>query len=213
MDMPRRRAPVDSEWFTSQIAERFPSQAAFAKRLRSRYGSAMDPSALSRFLRGGRGLLLEEAQQMADVLKLPLGEVLKRAGLPSPQEDRQVPIAGWIDDEAAVHTEAPQEGAKAILGPMDLPPKATAYVVRAGRGSAAMDGATLFAGPVVEPGSELVGRLCIVGFGRGKAPALLAYVRRSPAAERYTLLAGMCGHERREAVAIAWAAPVLYIRP
>jgi hypothetical protein len=221
MDMPRRPAPeIDTAWFLAQIqASNHPTQAEVAARLRARSGRPMDPAAFSRLLRGERGMQIDEAQQLAKLLKVPLAEVLRRAGLPAPEAEVRVPVIGHVDSRGAVlvYTGA-AKGDETIAGPSNLPHDAVALAVRAGGELAVFDGAVLFLAPLGPVTPECIGRYCAIGIDRPKAKepkAVLGYLKRGYAENRYTVLMGpgATGMERREGVVALWAAPVLWIKP
>ncbi len=78
----KRRARVDTAWFHERIkASPFTSIRQLAPRIRNRNGKPLTVPALSLALRGQRALLLDEARQLAELLREPVAEVLVRAGL------------------------------------------------------------------------------------------------------------------------------------
>lgn len=74
---------IDTSWFVRLIKEsRFGSLRQLAPKLRARSGKPMDVAALSRMLSGEREMVLDEARQLANLLGVPMGEVIRRAGVP-----------------------------------------------------------------------------------------------------------------------------------
>lgn len=79
---------IDTEWFEKKISESpYRSMRQVAKNIRVRVGSSMDLGALHRTLHGKRTMQLHEARQLADLLGVPMGEVIRRAGVPFGKRD------------------------------------------------------------------------------------------------------------------------------
>ena len=68
-------AEVDTQWFRQRLADRELSMRKLAKILH------VDVAAVSLMLRGRRGMRLEEATTIAEVLHVPLSQVLTHAGV------------------------------------------------------------------------------------------------------------------------------------
>ena len=68
---------INTEWFRTMLRQNRISQRKLAK------GMSLDPAAVSLILRGKRKLQLDEARQMADILKVSINDVLLAAGIPS----------------------------------------------------------------------------------------------------------------------------------
>jgi hypothetical protein len=66
---------INTEWFHQQFERQESSLRSFARH------AGMDPAVVSRMLSGQRRMKLEEAQEIANFLRVPLVEVLKHAGL------------------------------------------------------------------------------------------------------------------------------------
>lgn len=75
--MSAAKTRIDSDWFYRRIAAREMSLREVARTI------AMDPTALSRTLRGQRRLQMAEVEQLAATLGVGIEEVLRHAGLPS----------------------------------------------------------------------------------------------------------------------------------
>lgn len=80
---------IDATWFKRQVrASRWRSLRRLAPEVRGLEGP-LSISALSMLLSGKRSMRIEEARQLADLLAVPLLEVLRRAGIDTrgPEDD------------------------------------------------------------------------------------------------------------------------------
>jgi transcriptional regulator with XRE-family HTH domain len=194
---------IDTAWFRQQIADSpYGSQRRIAREF------PLDPSSLSLMLRGKRKMTLEEAQQLAGLLKVPLDEVLRHAGLKLP-EFRAYPIIGSLDADG-VFTES--EEAVPAPGPDTLPPDAKVVQVRAD--GAVADGWLLFIEAArSRPTPQVYGRLALARIAKG--PVVLAHARRGYRPGALTLEVGVpwgAGRLMKDAP-VEWASPVLLIQP
>ena len=74
---------IDTLWFKHRIAESpHGSLSRVARKMQGRTGRPLEPSMLSLMLRGKREMRLDEARQLANLLGVPLIEVLRHVGLP-----------------------------------------------------------------------------------------------------------------------------------
>lgn len=81
-------ATVDTAWFERKIAESpYGSMRQLAKHMRQPDGKPIDHSAVSRMLRGERAIQLHEARLLADLLGVPMAEIIRRAGVPFGKRD------------------------------------------------------------------------------------------------------------------------------
>jgi hypothetical protein len=72
----------DTEYFRIAILKsRYRSQRQLSRHIIGANGNPLDPSALSLLLRGKRQMQIHEARQLADLLDLPLADVLIHAGV------------------------------------------------------------------------------------------------------------------------------------
>lgn len=77
------KAPVDTVWFEKKIKESpYGSFRKLASHMRNSLGSRMDHAMVSRMLRGEREIQLHEARQLADLLGVPMSEIIRRSGVP-----------------------------------------------------------------------------------------------------------------------------------
>lgn len=71
----------DFDYFDNLIIEKFGSHRKFAPHIISRVGKPLDHAQLSRLLRGERDMTIREAKQLADLLDVPILDVLFHAGV------------------------------------------------------------------------------------------------------------------------------------
>ncbi len=73
---------IDTHWFLEAIAASpFPSQRLLAQQMVNRHGREMSQSALCLTIQGRRCMQLQEAEQLAMLLEVPLAEILVHAGI------------------------------------------------------------------------------------------------------------------------------------
>lgn len=79
---------IDTAWFEKMIkGSAYGSLRQIATRIENRLGEELDHSALSRLIHGKRTMQLHEARQLADLLGVPMSEVIRRAGIPFGKRD------------------------------------------------------------------------------------------------------------------------------
>lgn len=193
---------IDTLWFRDKIRDSlYVSQRRLAREMH------LDPASLSLLLRGKRKMQLVEAEQLAQLLGVPLEEVLRHAGLKLP-EMRSFPITGWVDEGAAYHELSEHLPAP---GPDSLPADAQAAQIRA-LGDLT-DGWLLFHGGRERLGPGVWGRLCLAGVEAGNV--CLGFVNKSYKPGLADLRCGLIhrppGH--MEGVPVAWASPIILIQP
>lgn len=207
-----RRRPMSNQrfhawWFREQMRAKKVSQRRLAVRL------GLDPSAVSLMLRDKpkRRMQLREAATIAEVLGVPLADVLEHAGIPvneiSPGASGMLAVAGLVDADGRVSEAAPESGRFA-----PAPPGAPEDC-RALRFDTAMtpreawDGWVLYYTPSETVTDAAVGRLCVVHAESGEV--LVRLVRRSTGLREYDLL-DLCG-ERRSTSRLIAAAPIYWM--
>lgn len=71
---------IDTEWFMERIVSRHKSLRKFTKLMHGRNGRpGLNVAAVSLMLHGKRGMTIEEARQISNLLGEDLNEVIKRA--------------------------------------------------------------------------------------------------------------------------------------
>lgn len=207
---------VDTAWFNAIIAKSpYGSQRRLARKIMGRHGKALDASALSLMLRGKRQMQIDEARQLADLLDVPLVEVIQHAGIETHEEGAQtIPVFGYIDNSGELKTNgSPSKHSEVVQGPSGLPPGAVAIRCRTPRSELGnLDGWIIFVEKPAPPSPNLIGRLCAVETKGGKAG--LGHVARGYQPSTFNIQYGFCGPARQaENVRLTWAAPVLWVRP
>jgi transcriptional regulator with XRE-family HTH domain len=201
-------------WFKDQLKARDLSQNQLGRKL------GLDRGTMSRFLSGKRALKIEEANRMADILQVPLEEVLSNSGIAGFQvtgreRKASMEITGWVDDQLAIHHEPPR-------GPKSAPmPPQGGKGIRALRFQTAssqfdgMDGGLVYYQESTSVIPESIGRLCVVKLTphpRRKGPDLvLRNVKRSYESGKFNLYL-LNGALAEESVQIDSASPVIWLK-
>lgn len=207
--MPRKRdQKIDTLWFQHQIEDKGLSQRKLAKRMR------LDPSSVSLMLRGKRYMKVHEAAAIAEILGVPLLEVMGRAGISAAEAKAaasgMVPVVGRVNAHSVVtmngeHTET------LVASPADLDPGTLALRYETALTPLdAVDGWVLYYRQHDHVPPEAVGRLCVV-LEVGAEHPRVGFLRRGYEPGEYSLLPYL-GAEP-EAVRLESASPVVWIRP
>lgn len=99
--MPKEPINIDSDWFYKRIDAADMSLREVARKI------DMDPTALSRTLRGQRRLQMGEVERLADVLSVTLDDVLSHAGVPIGQDRSAPPASEVINGEGQLDALSP----------------------------------------------------------------------------------------------------------
>jgi transcriptional regulator with XRE-family HTH domain len=202
---------INVRWFKDQIERRGLSQRQIARVL------GFNQSVISHMFRGDRRLKLEEAIKWAEILEVPLEEVLVNAGLPvsaklsaillpDSKSNPQSEIVGFIDEHFSVILHS--EGVK-VHNPAGQSAVLALRCQTSGRND--FDGALMFysqLGPDIDP--EMIGRLCLVKHIQSDR-MIIRVVRRGYEAGRHNL-ALLNGAIKEQGVVLMFAKPILYIR-
>lgn len=191
---------VNTQWFRSRLADKQLSQRQLAKLMK------LDPGAVSLALRGQRRMTNEEVRTLADLLGVKATEVLRQLGIPVSDDVRRVPVAGYIDAQGVV-TPLPNGTHDRIEGPADLPDHSYALQKRAVNDLS--DGWLFFVSGSHDEPSSVVDHLAICTSTQGKT--YLAHLRRGYKAETFNLVSN--AGNILENQSLAWAAPVLWVKP
>ena len=192
---------MNTDWFRQKLEERKLSQRGLAKLMK------LDAAAVSLMLRGQRKMTNEEALQIASILGVKVTEVLRQAGVEVIDDVRKVPISAFVDDDSAV-TLFPDKTHDHVAGPADCPANTFGVQVRAP--SMPQDGWLLFVSPNQQEPSLQIDKLCLVATAKGASS--IAVVRRGYRSGTYNLILWPSRHVKPDA-SVAWAAPVLWIKP
>lgn len=196
--------PINTRWFKDVLAEKQITQRNVSASL------SLDPASVSLMLRGKRRLQLDEAAALAQLLGVPLDDVLYHAGIdPTAGATRgSVPLMGWIDNEGEVHMRRP-EGPRRAQAPAGMPENTVAVRFQTDDPS---DGAVAYYVPKEGVDTDAVGRLCVVQLApAGKGPRYLRVVKRGYQRGTWTLVR-QDGSKPLENVELASASPVLWVR-
>jgi transcriptional regulator with XRE-family HTH domain len=147
---------MDTRWFQDRVRDAELSQTRLAKLL------GIDKSALSLMFNGKRKMATDEAARIAEVLNLPLDEVLGHAGIRVPKGPSSVAVVGSIDAANEIHA---KKAGKRVSSPPDLP-KDTVALWCEDRGSL-LYGWTFYYVPHASVAADALERLCVVRLVNG----------------------------------------------
>ncbi len=168
MKSTKEKHPINRDWFENRMREVGLSQRQAAAAM------YMDPSTMNNTLKGERAIKPHEYARFADVLQVPITEVLQNAGIAVP-ETMHVPIAGYLGADSTLTLEEPKEY---VTGPSDLPEGTICILCRTALSRLApMDGWLLFTGPPTDISDHALGRLCLV-WHRDSDEVTIAHVKR-----------------------------------
>jgi transcriptional regulator with XRE-family HTH domain len=192
---------INKDWFISKLQSLRISQRQLAKRI------DLDPAAVSYMLSGKRTMSMDEAKSIADILLVPVTEVMRQAGIDVLDDVRRVPIAGYIGPGSVV-TLLPKGTHDTVIAPADVPSGSFALQLRVPNNP--YDGWITFVSGQHQPPGELLDRYCILATSDGQM--LSALIRRGYKQKLHNLMLLPDGHvlENRE---VAWGARVLWIQP
>lgn len=195
-------ARVDKGWFQEKIAAKKLSQRKLAATLE------MDPSSLTLMLQGKRKMTNQEATQIGKALGYPVTEIMRRAGIDVRDDVRKVPIAGYSGQGSVVNM-LPKGTHDMIVSPPDVP--SGSYVLQNRVAGAPRDGWLMFvSGEQLQP-DEVMGRFCLATIADGRM--YIAIVQRGYKSGLHNLLLMGTVPEMMENQTVAWASPILWIKP
>lgn len=193
---------MNTKWFRAQLADKKMSQRGLAKLLK------LDAAAVSLMLRGMRRMTPEEAHDIANILGLPITEVLRQAGIKVLDDVRRVPISAAVDEDGVVSL-FPARTHDEVVGPADCP--AGTYGVQCRAPSLPQDGWLMYVSPAQGPADAHMDKLCVVATTKGEQ--LMAVVRRGYRNGTYNLLVWPNHGAVRTDQDLAWSSPVLWMKP
>lgn len=192
--------PINTQWFRDKLRDKELSQRKLAKYLK------LDPAAVSLLLRGQRRMTTDEANAIAGLLGVKTSEVLRQAGVPVSDDVRRVPVAGYIDASGVV-TPLPAGTHDRIIGPADLPDHAYALQKRAVNDLS--DGWMFYVSGTHDAPQIVVDHLAICTTTQGRT--YLSHLRRGYKADTFNLVSNAGAILENQS--IAWASPVLWVKP
>lgn len=190
---------IDTDWFKSKLADKRMSQRQLAKYLR------LDSSAVSLTFRGKREMKLTEAAQIAQLVGVPVDEVLHHAGVLNITKGKRISVAYVMEAHGEVRTESE---------PFDVPAPADlagdTYICcqarTAGTDLEHMDGWLMYLKQPKGVAPEAIGRFSMAKIRNGVT--VVATVRKGYQPERYRL----SGPFDAADVQLDWAQPIEHIR-
>lgn len=192
---------MNTKWFRAQLADKKMSQRGLAKLM------GLDAAAISLMLRGMRRMTPDEAHQIANILGLPITEVLRQAGIKVMDDVRRVPISAAVDADGTVSL-FPAKTHDEVVGPADCP--AGTYGVQCRAAALPQDGWLLYVSPAQGPADSQMDKLCVVATTKGEQ--LTSIVRRGYRGGTFNLIVWPSRAVRADQD-VAWCSPVLWIKP
>jgi hypothetical protein len=193
---------VDTAALQGRIRDLKRTQRALADHL------GADAATVSMLLRGKRRITPAEAKQIAEFLKLPIGEVLRLFGV-DVSEDPEVPVVGYcgVDGEVTLLAEGSYDR---VRGPADLPRDARAIQVRATFAPA--DAWIIFVEGTRAAPEDHIGRLCLAAAADGTLQ--IGVLARGYKSGSFNLTSRFFSlGAPLENLSLVWASRVLWIRP
>ena len=192
---------LNKTWFVDRLRAIKLSQRQLAKKIE------LDPAAVSYMFSGKRQMTMPEAKAIADVLLVPVTEVMRQAGIEVLDDVRKVPVAGYIGAGCVV-TLLPKGTQDMVIAPGDVPNGSFCLQLRVANNP--YDGWLVFVSGQQQPIADLLDRYSIVATADGQM--LSAMIRRGYKQKLNNLILLPDGTvlENRE---VAWGARVLWIQP
>jgi transcriptional regulator with XRE-family HTH domain len=172
---------IDTKWFTDLLADKRMSQRQLAKHL------GLDSSAVSLTFRGKRDMKLTEAAQIAQILSIPIDDVLHHAGVLTRSQGTMISVAGFLEVTGEVRCVNGTEEAFSIPMPPGL--VGDDYIAiqarTAGSDLEYMDGWIFYGKQPAKMNPEAIGRMSFVHLKNGMR--MVAHVKRGYRPDRYHL--------------------------
>jgi DNA-binding XRE family transcriptional regulator len=147
---------MDTRWFQDRVRDAELSQSRLARLL------DIDKSALSLMFNGKREMKMAEASRIAEVLALPLDEVLAHAGVKVPKGPSSVAVVGAVDASNEIHVK--KAGTRVHTMP---DPSKDAVAVRCEDRGSLLYGWTFYYVPHAGVAADALERLCVVRLVNG----------------------------------------------
>lgn len=194
---------INKEWFQDRLKSIKLSQRGLAKKI------GIDAAAVSYMFKGTRRMTMDDAKKIADVLLVPVTEVMRQAGIEVMDDMRKVPIAGYIGN-AGIVTLLPNGTHDYVTAPADTPSGTFALQVR--MVNSMRDGWLCFIAGTQLPPKDCMDKLCIVALKDGRM--LCAVIKRGYKRDLYNLiLIYDTTANIIENAEVTWATRVLWIQP
>lgn len=192
---------MNTLFFKNRLKDRDISQRKLATLLK------LDPAAITLMLKGERRMQPAEAKVIAELLGLPITQVLREAGVPVTEDVGTVPIAGSVDGSGRI-TLMPPGTHEMTVAPTDVPRDGYALQMRAF--GDAQDGWVLFVSDSSTSNDDHLDRLCAVSISDGRA--VVAFVRRGYRQGLHNLMLWP-SREPLHDQKLSSVSPVLWLKP
>jgi transcriptional regulator with XRE-family HTH domain len=171
----------DTDWFRDRLADKQLSQRRLAKFL------GLDSSAVSLTFRGKRDMKLTEAAHIAQLLAVPVDEVLYHAGVMQHSKGAQVSVAGFLESHGEVRSVVGTEEAFSVPMPAGL--MGDDYIAIQARTSGSdlehMDGWLFFGKQPSKISPDAMGKMSFIHMRNGMR--FIAMIKRGYKPDRYNL--------------------------
>lgn len=192
----------DTDWFRDKLADKQLSQRKLAKYL------GLDSSAISLTFRGKRDMKLTEAAHIAQLLSVPVDEVLYHAGVMQHSKGAQVSVAGFLENHGEVRCVSGTDEAFSI--PMPAGMVGDDYIAVQGRTVGSdleyMDGWLFFGKQPTKMNPDALGKMSFIHVRNGMR--FIAMIKRGYKPDRYNLSGPVSGTDME----IMAAQPIEFIK-
>jgi plasmid maintenance system antidote protein VapI len=192
---------MSTEWFRDRLKQKKISQRGLAKLLN------IDPAAASLMLRAKRKMTSHEAHQIAQILGVPLNEIMRQAGIDVIDDVRRVSVTSFMDEHGHVSL-MPARTHDTVIGPADCP--IGTYAIQVRSPTTVKDGWLLFVNPAQAPANDNIDKLCSNATHEGKQ--LVGVIRRGYRRDTHNLILWPSNNIASD-VTLAWSSSVLWIKP
>jgi hypothetical protein len=192
---------MNTQWFRDRLKDKKISQRGLAKMLN------IDPAAASLMLRDKRKMTSHEAHQIAQILGLPLNEIMRQGGIEVVDDVSRVSVTSYMDENGNVSL-MPARTHDSVVGPADCP--IGTYAIQVRSPATIKDGWLLFVSPTQAPSHEFIDKLCSTATVEGKQ--LVGVVRRGYRRDTHNLILWPSMAVVSD-VNLAWSSTVLWIKP
>jgi hypothetical protein len=201
---PMKATKTNQKWFLERLAERQMSLRQLAKKIE------LDPSAVSLTFRGMRKMTLGEANSIAELLGLPVTEVIRQAGIAVADDVKGVRLFGYVDAKSAVKN-LPAGTARRVAAPADVPHDGLALQIRAANHF--YDGWMVFVGPENDTPALFMDRICVITLANNQK--VFGTLRRGYEEGHYNVLPLLdtTGQNTLDDQEVDSVFPVLWMRP
>lgn len=192
----------NKQWFVNRLQAIKLSQRRLAKMI------DLDPSAVTLMLSGRRKITTGEVHKIANILNVSVAEIMRHAGIDVTDDVRKVKIKGFIGEKS--HVTFFDDGSfDWAIAPADVPNDSFCLQVR--QPGSTNDGWLIFVSGEKTTSQNLVDRPALVELSDGTQMTCL--VRRGYKANTANIYPLHGAGDTLENQTIAWASPVLWIRP